>query len=69
MAREMTGELIDQAARDAGFPGQSYVKQEAILSIQGNDTFISMPCNEIWQICYLPLVFDRANKRWSIWFT
>ena len=44
IAREMTGELIDQAACDAGFPGQSYVKQkEAILSIQGNDTFVSMP--------------------------
>ena len=44
MARETTSELIDQAARDAGFSGRSYVKQnEAIFSIQGNDTFVSMP--------------------------
>ena len=42
------------------------VKQkEAILSIQGNDTFVSMP-TRLFGKSVIYLVFDRANKGWSI---
>ena len=50
------------------FPGQSYWrKTEGGNTFNSRKRYFCFDANEtVWQICYLLLVFDRANKRWSI---
>jgi len=60
----MAGELIDQAARDTGFPELKDKQKEAILAfLQGNDVFISLSTGFGKFIIYsvLPFVVDRIK--------